>query len=190
MYGFLAIAALTLTTTDLARWVAWDYDLATPPDGWTFSDEWTFPGTGTYLDEYVNSPWASASGEIISETIVIPENCDSIVFHVEQDIDIYMSGIGGNCSHGLYYRLDGGSWETLFFTYFSLESTEPFHYVIPASEGQTLDFKFKGAVWCGTEMYPGSASIDWLLYDLTLTFWGDVLSFDQTTWGAIKRSVI
>lgn len=189
MCGFLTIAAVMLATTNLEQWVAWDYDLVTPPDGWTFSDEWTFPGTGTYLQEYVNSPYANASGEIISETIVIPENCDSIVFHVEQDIDIYTTGIGGHCGHGLYYRLNGGSWETLFYISSWLESTEPIHYIVPASEGQTLEFRIRGSVWCGNDTHPGSAAIRWLLYDATLTLWGDGLSFDQTTWGAIKRSV-
>ncbi len=179
---------ILLSQSASADITAWDYDMTSPPVGWSFDPLWEFTTEGVLFDQYVNSPWASRAGEILSPEVTVPASCDSVVLNLEQDLYMHCSGMGGNSEVKVSYRLDGGSWINLLRVLYFLETTDPIHYYIPASAGEVIELKIDGAVWCGSDLHPGSASIDWLLYDLNLTFYGEALSLQSGSWGAIKNS--
>jgi len=182
--GRLAVTALLLTAVASADQVWWDYDLRSNPPGWTFTDTWEFIPEGVYLYETTNGPYQYKYGEILTAGVVVPPDCDSVVLHVEQDL--YMTSWGNAFSGAeLQYRIDEGDWIYLFHQLVSYQSTSPLHYEVPASAWDLIEFRFEGFACTGSEMYPGEAHIDWLLYDLTLTLYG-TLSLEQSTWGAIK----
>ncbi len=71
-----------------------------------------------------------------------------------------------------------------------LETTDPIHYYIPASAGEAIELRINGTVWCGSDLHPGSAGIDWLLYDLTLKFYGEELSIQSSSLGTISAHIL
>lgn len=186
----LLFTVLTLLTRSAsADLTVWDYDLTNPPDGWLFDPLWEFTSEGVLLDQYVSSPWTTKDGEIQSPEVTVPANCDSVVMHVEQDLYMFVSGMGaGYTCAEVSYKLNGGVWTDFYSASLFEQTTDPIHYSIPASAGDLLQLKVYGGAWCGSEMYPGIASIDWLLYDVTLTFYGEALSLQPHTWGAVKNS--
>jgi len=189
MTGTLPILILLCVTTICAGdWVVWEYDLRSAPPGWEFEHEWVFSSEGVRMDEYVGSPYTSEWGHIYSLDVVIPEGCDSIILHIEQDLSVTSSG-NGYAGAELDYRLNGAEWLPLLNVGIWYQSTVPIHEDIPAAPGQVLDLHFEAYAGKGNDMYPGWGSIDWLLYDLTLTFYGEQVSFEQTTWGAIKGAM-
>ena len=190
MKRIIAVAVLLLMNTPAASdSVIWDYDLRSAPAGWTFTSNWEFLPEGVKLYEYVSQPYGYVEGTISTEndTAIIPYGCDSIVFHVEQDLSVTSYNYGGAHAE-LLYRLNGGDWVELFSVSNYYISTDPLHYQIPAAALDALEFYFEGYAWRGSEMHPGWGCISWLLYDLTLTCYGE-LALEQSTWGAIKQSM-
>jgi hypothetical protein len=177
-----------LTAPVVADWLAWDYDLRSPPPSWYFDEQWEFEPEGVRMSEYVSTPYVTEWGNIFTAEIIVPDYCDSIVFHVEQDVDVRCSG-NGYASAKLKYRVNGGDWIDLFSAVIWYQSTQPIHEHIPAEAGGFLAFRFEGIASKGNDMYPGWGDIDWLLYDLNLTFYGELVSFEQTTWASIKYSL-
>jgi len=179
---------LCLADICIGDWTAWEYDLRSAPPGWEFEDEWEFSSEGVRMDEYVATPYMSEWGHIYSLDVVIPGGCDSIILHIEQDLNVSSSG-NGYAGAELDYRLNGVEWIPVLDVGIWYQSTAPIHVSIPAAAGQVLDLHFEAYAGKGNDMYPGWGSIDWLLYDLTLTFYGEQVSFGQTTWGALKSSL-
>ncbi|OPL19577.1 MAG: hypothetical protein AVO35_09680 [Candidatus Aegiribacteria sp. MLS_C] len=179
----VVLAAAEAAVSDL---VVWDYDLTELPDGWSlegYCSEWTFSPAGAYMHAACSDPYESADAIMYTAAVLIPSGCDSVVFHVEQDLTTYSSGTGYGVAR-IYYRVLGQGWVE-FYEGFD-QTTEPIHAQIPVTVGNIVDFKIHGHAQAGSDIHPGSGSINWQLWDLTLTFYGDEVGLDHTTWASIK----
>lgn len=177
---------LMLASISDADWVAWDYDLQSCPPGWEFYPQWEFSPEGARMEESVSSPWSWQYGHVYSESILVPSDCDSIVLDVASSLTLEYSAYGSSSAQ-LDYRVNGGDWIELYYRWGNYQSSAPLHEVVPACEGDVLEFHFLGYAAGGSEIYPGWGYIDWLLHDLTLTFYGDVVGLSPRSWAAIKK---
>jgi hypothetical protein len=167
--------------------VVWDYDLTSPPPGWIIDDEWNFSSAGASIYGYKEGMcYWGYGGSMLTESVTIPGGCDSVVLHVEQDLDLWGYCYGGAQAWIWYSYNNGGSWILIFEEASNCTSTEPIHLQVPPTAGSNLKFRFSGSAWIGSDLRPSAARLDWLLYDLTLTFYGE-LALEQNTWGAIKH---
>lgn len=183
---YIFYITLLLAGSTTADWVAWDHTLTSPPEGWENDPEWVYSSEGVRMCEGATIPYYGVVGYLYSTDVVIPDNCDSIVLYCEQDLTLNSTGFGA-ASARIYYRLNEETWITIFQGS-SGQTTEPIHLQIPVEIGKVLDFRFRGYVDAGTEIHPGTGWIDWLLHDLTLTFYGECCSLEPLTWTGIKDS--
>ncbi|OPL19567.1 MAG: hypothetical protein AVO35_09630 [Candidatus Aegiribacteria sp. MLS_C] len=184
--SLLSIIVLAAAAAALSDEVVWDYDLTSLPDGWSLdghNSEWTFSPDGAHMQASASSPYSTAYAIIYTDAITIPAGCDSVVFHVEQDLQRYASGTGWSAAL-VHYRINGMIWKELYDGPY--QSTNPIHCRIPVFEGNIMEVRIQGTAVAGSDIHPGSGSINWLLWDLTLTLYGDEVGLDNSTWAAIK----
>ena len=177
------IALFMLYSVILGSTVVWSYDLTSLPDGWYADSVWSFGLDGAVLDITEGEPYQTTLGSIVTDWIMIPDNCDSIVLHVEQDLYTF-SYVGGTAEAALKYRNNDMEWHSLDIGY--PVTTDPIHALLPLYPVQGLSFKFFGAAVGGSPYNPGYGDVVWKLWDLSLTIYGDSLTMESTTWAAIK----
>ena len=180
----LLILAL-VSQASLADWLAWDYDLQSCPPGWEVDPEWEFSSEGMNMSAWVGTPYTCEWGDVFTASLLLPFGCDSIVLHIESDLSLSSSG-NGYAGAEIHCRIDEGDWQTLFDEGIYYQSTDPIHLHVPTYPCGLLDFNIVAYAGKGNDMYPGWGSINWLLHDLTLTFYGDNVQLQQVTWGSIK----
>ena len=187
--SMLALVILAMATAGYSDMVVWDYDLSELPEGWStegYFTEWTFSPAGAYMHAACSDPYESADAYIYTAAVMVPIGCDSVVFHVEQDLTRYSSGTGWSAAW-VHYRILGQNWVEFYDGPY--QTTEPIHAQIPVSEGNIVDFRIFGHAQAGSDIHPGSGSIWWLIWDLTLTFYGEGVELDNSTWASIKAMV-
>ncbi|MCK4506246.1 MAG: hypothetical protein KAW14_11560 [Candidatus Aegiribacteria sp.] len=184
MRKYEILILMILFSIALGDSVVWDYDLTFLPEGWSADSDWNFDSYGAELDIYTSAPYGYEDGDLFTEWIMIPDNCDSIVLHVQQDLFAFYSG-EGFASAFLKYRNNDMEWHWLSIG--APITTDPIHVTVPPYSGQGLSFWFHGNVGGGSYNNYGSGTVEWKLHDLTLTFYGDNMELESTTWASIKK---
>ncbi|MBN1434627.1 hypothetical protein JW921_07695 [Candidatus Fermentibacterales bacterium] len=179
------ILLLLLSAPGSADWIVWDYDLRSCPPGWEFDPQWEFSSEGVRMNEYVSTPYMTEWGDIFTGGVEIPSGCDSIVLHTGSYLTVHSSG-NGFAGARVHYRVNQGDWVELFGEGIWYESAEPLHLRVPTVPCGLLEFHIEGYAGKGNDMYPGWGSIDWLLHDLTLVFYGESVGLEGSTWGGAK----
>lgn len=179
---FLLLLSFTLFADD----TVWNYDLTYLPDGWSTDSNWVFTPTGASISIYAaGNNYEHDEGSIYTATIMIPDNCDSVIIHADQEIFSGYQGEGG-ASAMLRYCYNDQVWHSNYIG--GPITTDPIHLSIPPIPGQGLTFWFHATVSGGSFNHYGMGSVDWDVSDLTLTFYGDAMAFSQSTWAGIKTT--
>ena len=186
MKNYIIVVLMFLPSAVLGDTIVWDHNLTYLPEGWSATSDWNFNSNGAELDIYTSDPYGYESGDLFTEWIMIPDNCDSILLHVQQDLYALGLGEGSSCAI-LKYRNDDMEWHQLSIG--APFTTDPIHVTVPPYSGQGLCFWFHGSVSGGSYNHYGSGDLDWELHDLSLTFYGDNLELESTTWASIKSSL-
>ena len=105
-----------------------------------------------------------------------------VLFSAEFHGELRLEHVPHDFTERMAHRVEGGL-HTLMGS-----SRAVNNYAVTRSALDALEFYFEGYAWRGSEMHPGWGCISWLLYDLTLTCYGE-LALEQSTWGAIKQSM-
>lgn len=162
------------------------------PSGW-FSNTWHFNGgTGAWIDESINGgdPPYSISASMGTQAqppvwYFVPDGTDSLLIHIEHDLDTYSSA-GGEAIIKLLF-ISGDS-EDLFYTtidYSGCTTSEPIDAVIPVSSPDTwIGFYIHADI---ATAFMASSSITWYITELSVTAAGESLSFRSDTWASIKH---
>jgi len=166
--------------------VVWHHDLTYLPDGWIADSHWDFSTSGAELSLYASEPYENVTGNLYSECILIPDNCDSILLHVEQYAAVGHWGAGAAYVR-VRYRYNDMVWHTIWST--CEVTSRPIDVLVPPYSGQGLCIRFFGRAAGGSYNHSGGGVVSWELSDLTLTFYGNNMEFEQTTWASIKRCV-
>jgi hypothetical protein len=136
-----------------------------------------------HMDASCASPYTYAYAIMYSDTVMIPSGCDSVVFNMEQDLERTCSGVGWSAAE-VHFRTNGETWIEIYDG--PWQSTDPIHSQISVFQGDILDFRIQGLAQAGSDIHPGSGDIEWLIWDLTLTFYGYEVDLQQVTWSSIK----
>lgn len=182
---FHLLMVILLSIGAYGSFVVWDYPMSSCPQGWT-SEYWGFNSMyGAYLIISASEPFSQAHGEMTSgaDTVFIPENCDSIAFHADQELYMTAYGTAGTFID-IRYRYDD-NWHTVYTRSGNFSSQSPVNLSIPVSPGGTLFMSFSGETLVGSS---GSGSIAWSLSDVTMTLYGDGVFFSQNSWAEIKSA--
>lgn len=187
------IIPFVLVSLALGDATVWDYDLTYLPDGWSKTECWYFVSNGILLELEVSN--STRSDSIITETVVIPDNCDSVILHCEQHLSLGVWSQHDNLTAyaNVSYKLDSNPWESIYIRWWWNGTTQqPLHLSVPPVSGNLLSFRFKGhaSALSFPPYHNQFAYVTWRLSNLTLTFYGDDLSLENTTWGDIKSTLV
>lgn len=184
MSKYYIIALLVMSSASFGDAVVWNYDLTYLPDGWSADSYWNFSSFGANLSLYASGPYEYVTGNLYTDCIMIPDNCDSIILYVEQDLEVWWWG-EGFARVRVRYRNNDMVWHYLWSG--GPIETDPLVLSVPPYSGQGLCFWFFGSASGGSLNNEGGGSVSWRLWDLTLTFYGENLELEATTWASIKR---
>jgi len=191
MLKYLLIT-LAFVSFALGDATVWDYDLTYLPANWYASSAWYFFSSGASLEIVADN--YTRIDSIITVSVTIPDNCDSVILHCVQDLSVGVVSMGGPAGAfaNVSYKFDSNQWESLFNqTSWNLPAEDFLHLLIPPESGNVLSFRFKAYASAYSSPYSISvAYVTWRLSNLTLTFYGDDLSLENTTWGNIKSTLI
>ena len=166
--------------------VLWEYDLHTLPPGWDFDYEWEFGPDGAEIDITIGGFSGSLFGTFgsLDTCAVLPDGTEWITFYADQGLSLW--GNGGCVS---WARVSiswdaGANWSTIWEKYSGYSTYDPLMLTVSdVAGGDSLQVRFN-AYAMGSNY--GGSSAHWTLENFVLTAHGEVLSFDQTSWGAIK----
>ena len=177
-----------LSVSAFCDFTVWRLDMSTLPDGWVADDNWSFSEDGASVYMCVNEYYAVDNTSMVTSQVMVPDFCDSLVLHCEQELTAFAAPPGGGAVAyaGLRYRYGDGDWETIWLTGDVWYSVEPLHVAIPVMAWEPLQLQFHGFVGAGTPYSPGEGIVDWLISHLDLTMYGDGLSLEPSTWAGVK----
>ncbi len=186
----ITLLILLLGTAVADSSTVFETQFATLPDGW-YNNEWHFNAQlGAWLDEWVTSaePPFSFTAEMGTQVqwYFVPDGTDSLLVHIEHDLYFITFG-----SEDIYIALNYLSGESL--TLFSAEeltgpsTSDPIDVVIVSPPADTwIGFTIHAHV---SASYPGYATIEWFITELSVTAYGTELELGSTTWGGIKTAL-
>ena len=158
------------------------------PAGW-FNSEWLFSSSYAYICESVFETGTFEADMYTNGQppiyYFVPDGTDSLVIHIGHDIAMY--GTNGNA----FVRLYSTSFDSVnifneWVHYDSYYSSDPIHHVIVDPPPDTwIGFRFHGYI---SATYPSGSTINWWVYNLTVTAHGDELTLEPGTWASIKNS--
>ncbi len=181
----VVIMVIILLTGVVDSLIVWDYPMCYRPNGWT-SYNWGYNSIyGAYLIIGASSPWAVSDGEMESgeDTVFVPDVCDSIILHADQELYINTSGTGA--SYIVVEYSYGSDWDIIWTKGGNYSSMADLHISIPVTPGGTLFLKFFGLTAAGPN---GSGSVAWSLSFLTLTLYGAGVHIARNSWASIKSA--
>ncbi len=165
------------------------------PDGW-LSEEWQFnTNSGAWINEtiygYQSPTSCTATMSSLSDPEVwyfVPDGTDSLLVHIEHDLAAYVNGVGIAYIQMHYFPDEE---EYLFFDpYLNLgtSTSDPIDVSIQAPPVDTwIGFTFYAHMQAA---YPGNGgNIQWYIYELFVTAFGNSLELDRHTWGGIKTAL-
>lgn len=191
MRRLLPLAALAVLTPVCIGDVTylWDYDLQSCPPDWTKDYQWDFTSNGLYIHECIDDPQQEYYAAVYTDTVTVPPDTDSLVFHVEQDLTLVAEE---PCySHAYIYGYSSVEpfFEIIEIVDGNMQTSDPIHTTVPVTPGADLWFRFaiEGEVGeYGSDT--GYVHQEWLMYDLTLAAYTGGVAFDAATWGFLKSA--
>lgn len=162
------------------------------PSGW-YNDDWTFGADGAHWGAFCSGT-EEFEGSMGSDGepgvwYFVPDGTDSLVIHVDYNWGAVINS--GECTAYLRMRYLSGGYEELFYVHeeptFLGGADSSVTYVVESVAAET---------WIGFEAYGFVSNTYALLFsnfgiditELTVTAYGDELTFEHCSWGAIKAS--
>ncbi len=160
------------------------------PAGW-FNNEWLFSSSGAHIYEsvYIPGPFAFEADMYTNGQppiyYFVPDGTDSLVIHIEHDIGMY-GAFGSACVRLYSTSFDSVNIFSEWVHNDSYFSSDPIHHVIVDPPPETwIGFRFSGYI---SAAYPVSTTINWWVFNMTVTAHGDELALEPGTWASIKNS--
>lgn len=187
IYILIALAGIVWADST----TVFDTQFAALPDGWSNSN-WGFSWQyGAWVDEWVTSaepPYnftATMSSQAGTESwYFVPDGTDSLQIHIEHDFDAMVSA----SSEAYILMLSPStSNEYLFHEEISnaYSTSDPVDITFTAPPAGAY-IGFKVYAYVGTS-YPAYSTIEWNIYDLTVTAYGNGMALEPITWGELKQ---
>jgi len=164
------------------------------PSGW-YNDDWTFGAEGAYWGAYCsgNEQFEGSLGSDGEPGVwyFVPDGTDSLVINVDYNWGAVINS--GECTAYLRMQYLSGGYEELFYVH-----EEPTFLGGADSSVTYVVESVPAGTWIGFEAY-GFVSNTYVelfsnfgisITELTVTAFGDQLTFEQYTWGAVKKRFI
>ncbi|MFO7950867.1 MAG: hypothetical protein R6U36_10965 [Candidatus Fermentibacteraceae bacterium] len=169
--------------------VIYETDFSQPPANWYYDQDWEFGNDGAVVqtDLHFWDALMFSGGPGDQLIFFVPDGADSIGIAIPYYLNASVDQ--GNVCFEIRFGCTDSGWETIW------ERSEYSGYV---SETDTISYSpdyvqggdwvginFEGFGECDTWGYMG---VTWQIHGLTITAFGDSLSFESSTWAGIKAA--